>query len=136
MGRWMTVGSAPRVICDTGHNIGGWEYIVPRLNSMPGKKKIVVGFVNDKDIRAVLGLAATISEATFYFTRASVDRALPADQLAMIAAESGLSGNSYPTVEAAFMAAKKDAGADDTIFVGGSTFVVADLLALVTPAKG
>lgn len=133
MGRWMTVSRAPLTICDTGHNIGGWEYLAPRLASIPGHKEIVLGFVNDKDIAPVLRLAAAIPDATFRFTQASVNRALPAPELASRARECGIEGSWYPTVAEAYAAARTAASADDTIFVGGSTFVVADLLATLSP---
>lgn len=133
MGRWMTVRRTPLTICDTGHNIGGWEYLAPRLASIPGHKEIVLGFVNDKDIAPVLRLAAAIPDATFRFTQASVNRALPAPELASRARECGIDGPCYPTVAEAYDAARAAASADDTIFVGGSTFVVADLLAILSP---
>lgn len=137
MGRWMTVGNSPRVICDTGHNIGAWEYLAPRLAGIQGHKEIVLGFVNDKDTAPVLKLCGAIPQATFRFAKASVARALPAEILASRASEAGIVGMSYPTVEEAYLAALEAASPGDTIYVGGSTFVVADLLALMKkqPAK-
>lgn len=129
MGRWMMVGNAPLTICDTGHNIGGWEYIVRRLTATPRHKEMVIGFVNDKDVTAVLCLASAIPNATFRFAQASVARALPAEELAEIARDCGIDGTAYPTVEEAYRAASAAAKAEDMIFVGGSTFVVADFLA-------
>lgn len=131
MGRWMTVGRNPLTVCDTGHNIGGWEYLAPRLAAIPGHKEIVLGFVNDKEIAPVLRLAATIPDATFRFTQASVNRALAASELASRARECGIDGTAYPSVAQAYAAACEAARADDTIFVGGSTFIVADLLAFL-----
>ncbi|MCM1028184.1 MAG: bifunctional folylpolyglutamate synthase/dihydrofolate synthase [Pseudoflavonifractor sp.] len=128
MGRWMTLGHDPLVICDTGHNIGGWSYITPRLSSIPGHKEIVLGFVNDKDVTSILRLAATIPDATFRWTQASVTRAMPSSELASLAATLGIAGEAYTTVEEAYKAAHS--AGSPTIFVGGSTFVVADLLAL------
>ncbi len=127
MGRWMKTGDSPLVICDTGHNSGGWEYLSGQIASCPGKKHIVIGFVNDKAIDHILGMMPR--EATYYFTRASVDRALPAETLAAQAAKAGLKGEAYSTVDEAVKAALGNAGEGDTVFIGGSTFVVADYLA-------
>lgn len=131
MGRWMTVSRNPRTICDTGHNIGGWKFLAPRLTAIPGHKEIVLGFVNDKDIAPVLRLVAAIPDATFRFTQASVNRALPAEALATRAHECGIDGSHYTNVAEAYAAAREAASPGDTIFVGGSTFVVADLLSLL-----
>lgn len=131
-GRWMVVNRQPITVCDTGHNIGGWQYIAPKLNTMPGVKHLVLGFVNDKDVSSILGLVKQISPVKIYWAAASVNRALPAEELANRAARLGLTGTPYPDVSAAYQAAKQSASPDDTIFVGGSTFVVADFLALHT----
>lgn len=126
-GRWQRLSERPLVICDTGHNIGGIEYIARQLADTPCHTlRIVLGMVNDKDISGVISLLPT--DAQYYFTQASVSRALSADEVAAIAAQHGLHGNSYQTVHEAFKAATNDACEDDLIFVGGSTFVVADLL--------
>lgn len=127
MGRWMKTGDSPLVICDTGHNSGGWEYLSRQIASCPGRKHIVIGFVNDKAIDHILGMMPR--EATYYFTRASVDRALPAETLAAQAEKTGLKGEAYSTVDEAVEAAIGNAGEGDTVFIGGSTFVVADYLA-------
>ena len=82
--------------------------------------------VNDKDVRGVLSLLPT--DATYYFTKASVKRALPEDELQQIANEFGLQGNTYATVSQAVKCAKKESLPEDLIFVGGSSFIVADLL--------
>lgn len=126
-GRWMTVGNSPRVICDTGHNVGGWEYISRQLASITGRKHLVIGFVNDKDINKILEMMPT--DACYYFTQASVSRALPAKDVAALASTKGLHGDAYRTVAEAYKKALDNAAEGDTIFVGGSTFVVADLLA-------
>ena len=83
--------------------------------------------VNDKDINGVLSLLPV--RATYYFTQASVKRALPAEEMKRQAAAHGLSGNAYPSVKEALQAALSQAGKDDFIFIGGSSFIVADLLA-------
>lgn len=127
MGRWQKVGSCPTVICDTGHNVGGISYIVEQLSVQKfDKLHIVMGMVNDKDISGVLALLP--KSASYYFTRASVQRALPAEQVKGLAEKFGLRGNSYPDVCTALTAAKAMATDKDLIFVGGSSFIVADLL--------
>ncbi len=127
MGRWMSLQSSPRVICDTGHNVGGWEYISRQLaNSNASRLHMVIGFVNDKDISHILDFMP--HEAEYYFTQADIPRALAAEEVADIATSKGLHGAHYPTVAEAYRAALSTASPDDLIFVGGSTFVVADLL--------
>lgn len=127
-GRWQTVNEHPTVICDTGHNTGGISYIAEQLRTYPSEVQIhiVMGMVNDKDIRNVLKLLP--ADATYYFTKASVKRALNEDQLCGLAREAGLHGKTYPDVQAAFEAAKAASTEKDLIFVGGSTFIVADFL--------
>lgn len=127
MGRWMTVGRAPRMVCDTGHNIGGFEYISKQLiKSRCAVLRIVIGFVGDKDVGHILPLLPR--SASYYFTQASIPRAMPVDRLYALATEAGLSGKCYTSVEAAVSTAREESEPDDFIFVGGSTFVVADLL--------
>lgn len=128
-GRWMTVSDNPKVICDTGHNIGGWQYLSRQLAAHRGPLVMVLGFVNDKDISHILPLIP--AGARIIYTRASVPRALPAGQLASAGAAAGRPGETAPDVAAALRHAKSVIGnvADGLIFVGGSTFVVADLLA-------
>lgn len=128
MGRWQKLQEHPTVICDTGHNVGGIQYIAEQLRRQVFRRlHIVIGMVNDKDVRGVLALLPR--EATYYFTQASVKRALPAGQLARLAAEAGLQGTCYPDVPSAVRAAQKESLPEDFIFVGGSSFIVADLLA-------
>ena len=128
MGRWQKLQEHPTVVCDTGHNVGGIQYIAEQLRRQVFRRlHIVIGMVNDKDVRGVLDLLPR--EATYYFTQASVKRALPAGQLARLAAEAGLQGTCYPDVPSAVRAAQKESLPEDFIFVGGSSFIVADLLA-------
>ncbi|HJA83723.1 MAG TPA: bifunctional folylpolyglutamate synthase/dihydrofolate synthase [Candidatus Bacteroides intestinavium] len=128
MGRWQKLQEHPTVVCDTGHNVGGIQYIAEQLRRQVFRRlHIVIGMVNDKDVRGVLALLPR--EATYYFTQASVKRALPAVQLARLAAEAGLQGTCYPDVPSAVRAAQKESLPEDFIFVGGSSFIVADLLA-------
>lgn len=129
MGRWQKVGSSPTVICDTGHNTGGITYITQQLRGLRHTYRrlhIVIGMVNDKDISGVLALLPR--DAAYYFTRATVARALPEQELKQLAGKAGLQGNCYPTVPEALEAARKNASKNDFIFVGGSSFIVADLL--------
>ena len=135
-GRWQTIEKTPRIVCDAGHNTGGIKYIVEQLERESKKHtalRIVFGMVNDKDISAVLAMMP--SNATYYFTQASIKRAMPAEELKAKAGLYGLKGNSYPTVQEALQAAKADSAASDFIFVGGSCFIVADLLAIVNIHK-
>ena len=131
-GRWQTIGKAPRIVCDAGHNTGGIKYIVEQLERERKNHtalRIVFGMVNDKDISAVLAMMPT--NAQYYFTQASIKRAMPAEELQAKAATYNLKGNHYPTVEIALQAAKSDSSEKDFIFVGGSCFIVADLLTSV-----
>lgn len=127
MGRWMTINKNPLVVCDTGHNVGGWQYITQQLSEYnQGRLHMVIGFVNDKDITHILELMP--KDATYYFTKASIPRALASEDVAKEASLNGLSGICFDSVEAAYIAALGKADDCDMIFVGGSTFVVADLL--------
>lgn len=128
-GRWTKVAENPTVICDTGHNIGGWEHIVNDLNATVGPKVIVVGFVNDKDVTAILRALTRVRDARLIFTQASVERALDATELCRRAAAEGLEGTAVANVKAAVSEAveiARQTGA--TVFVGGSNFVVGDFL--------
>lgn len=126
MGRWMKVASSPLTICDTGHNEGGWRHLSRSLGDFPGRRHIVLGFVNDKDVGHILQMMP--ADSSFYFAQAYVPRAMPSGRLAEIAALKGLGGQSFPTVAEAYRAALAAASPADMIFVGGSTFVVADFL--------
>ena len=129
MGRWQTLSTAPLTICDTGHNIGGWRYLAKRLQQFIDEGKqvhIVFGMVNDKDITHVVALLP--KNARYYFTQASVNRALPAEKLMHVATNFNLKGATFASVTAAHQAAISNASPEDVIFIGGSTFVVADLL--------
>ncbi len=131
MGRWQTIGTEPLIIADTAHNEGGIRYIAEQLMSMKYKTlRIVFGMVKDKDISTVLSLMP--KNAEYYFTNASTQRSLPATELQHMAAEYGLNGNAYPSVKEAFEAAKAASGVDDMIYIGGSNFVVAEVLYVAT----
>lgn len=127
MGRWQQLEDSPRLVCDTGHNVGGISYIVEQLQNQKYEHlHFIIGMVNDKDISGVLALLP--KEAVYYFTKASVKRALPEEELQTLAHSAGLEGETYPDVQTAVTAAKERAGTKDFIFVGGSSFIVADLL--------
>ena len=127
MGRWQTLSTNPLIICDTGHNVGGWKYLAPQISSVPcDRLHIVFGMVDDKDIRNVLSMLP--KNAVYYFTQANNHRAIPAQQGGELAKEYGLSGNTYPTVAQAYEEAKSSASEKDFIFIGGSSYIVADLL--------
>jgi dihydrofolate synthase/folylpolyglutamate synthase len=127
-GRWEILSYAPLTICDTGHNQEGLSYVITQLLSQHYKKlHIVIGFVSDKNITTILSLFP--KHAEYYFTQASVPRALPAIELQKEALKHNLIGNPYEDVISAFNSAKDNSDKDDMIFIGGSTFVVGDLLA-------
>ncbi|GAC1374439.1 MAG: folylpolyglutamate synthase/dihydrofolate synthase family protein [Hymenobacter sp.] len=125
-GRWSIIGRRPLVVCDTGHNAAGLTLVVAQLRRLPHQKlHLVIGTVNDKDVAAMLALLP--AEGRYYFCAATIPRALPAEELARRAAAQGLAGQSYGSVAQAVAAARAAAGPDDVVFVGGSTFVVAEV---------
>ena len=127
MGRWQTISKEPLTICDTGHNVGGMQYITRQLQETPHERlHIIIGMVNDKDVNTVLSMLP--KDAVYYFTQASVKRAMPAEEFSQIAEKHNLHGSCYKDVESAYRAAKQNAGKKDLIFIGGSTFIVADML--------
>ena len=132
-GRWQTIARRPTIICDSGHNVGAWSRLRPLFDESAQRHAhlhMVVGMSSDKDITAVLRLMPP--RATYYFTQADTDRALSADELARLGADARLTGTAYATVPEAIRAAQAAATADDMIFVGGSHFVLADALPLLT----
>lgn len=126
-GRWQTLNQDPLIICDTGHNIAGIKEVIQNINQTPHQQlHMVIGMVKDKDISGVLKLLP--KEAHYYFCQPELERALPAKQLAEQAKEQGLKGFAFHTVSLALAAAKLKANNNDLIFVGGSTFVVAEVI--------
>ena len=124
-GRWEQIESCPTVICDTGHNVGGWEYLAKQVaDHTYAHTHIIFGMAGDKDIDEVLKLMP--QDATYYFTKASVKRSLSEKELHQKAAQFNLKGETYPNVAEAFASAKQHADQQDLIFVGGSNFIVAD----------
>ena len=127
MGRWQVLGTSPTIICESAHNEAGIEYAFRQIQEMDYQQlHIVIGTVNDKDISKLLGQLP--KEAVYYFAKANIPRGLSANILAKSAQEKGLRGKAYKSVAEAFQAAKQVAKADDLIFVGGSIFVVAEVL--------
>jgi dihydrofolate synthase/folylpolyglutamate synthase len=128
MGRWQIIGRNPLVICDTGHNLDGISVIVSQISSTPHKNlHMVIGMVGDKNIDGVLQILP--KNARYYFTRPSIPRGLDEKILAEKGKLVQLKGNEYPNVKNAIEAATSMASPDDLIFIGGSTFTVADALA-------
>lgn len=127
LGRWQTLRKKPLVICDTGHNVGGWQYLSLQIKEVKcSNRRIVFGMVDDKDIDTVMTMLP--SDATYYWTQAKTKRAINHERVKEKGIEHGLQGNSYPTVIDAYRAAISDSEKTDFIFVGGSSYVVADLL--------
>ena len=126
-GRWQTLGSYPTIVCDTGHNVGGLTYVMEQLKKQTYTHlHIVVGFVKEKDVNSVLELFP--KEATYYFCSPAIARGLNVDTLKEIATAKGLQGERYSSVAEALNAAKAQALPTDFIFIGGSTFVVAEVV--------
>lgn len=125
-GRWQILGKNPTIICDTGHNIDGFRVILDQLLNLSYRQlTLVLGMVRDKDVDEILALLP--KDATHIFCQADQPRSLPADVLQQKALAYGLSGRVISDVNEALEFAKKNAVADDLIFVGGSTFVVAEI---------
>lgn len=127
MGRWQVVGHSPLVVCDTGHNVGGWQYLSRQLAATPCRRRLVVfGMVADKDVDGVLQLLPR--DADYFFTQPDSHRAMPVGELCRRAEACGLQGHGYATVSEAYQAAIRQADAADMVFVGGSSYVVGDFL--------
>lgn len=130
-GRWEKLNDAPLTICDTGHNLAGWSYLAPQINAVKAETKhIVFGMVDDKDVAHVLQLLKEMLEnrVKYYWTQPSTKRAIPVEKLSELALKLGLHGSLYHSVKEAYNAALENAEKGDFVFVGGSSYVVADLL--------
>lgn len=128
-GRWQILQEHPTIICDTGHNTGGWQYLAYQLAQIAtsgNKLHIVFGMASDKDIERVMSTLP--HEACYYWTKASVKRATSEQTIANIATKYDLHGKTYGNVAEAYEAAVNNASTNDYIYVGGSSFIVADLL--------
>ena len=136
-GRWMVVGREPLTICDTGHNEAGLRHTMHQLHEVALRRRValgtcrvrmVIGFVNDKDVIHIARLLP--KEAVFYVTQASIPRAMPAEKLMDILSPLGLECKMCGEgVSAAYETARAESAPSDIIYIGGSTFVVADYLA-------
>lgn len=127
IGRWQKLGSKPLIICDSGHNVGAFTNIVQQLRQEEyDRLHMVIGFMKDKDVDDVLAMLPR--EATFYFTQAQSPRAMKASELQAKAARHSLQGECYDHVEDAYQAALYHAREHDMIYVGGSMYVLAELL--------
>lgn len=130
MGRWQKLGNKPLTICDTGHNVGGWQYLSKQIGAQSCRTlRMVFGMVDDKDINHVMDLLP--KNAVYYFTQATTHRAIPCERVKEEGERHGLHGQSFATVGEAYSKAKSDAALDDFIFIGGSSYVVADLLTFI-----
>jgi len=114
-------------VCDTGHNTAGWQYLSEQLNQVECKNMyIVFGMVEDKDVDGIMALLP--KRATYFFTKANNRRALSEHVIHMLGQQLGLTGETYPSVVEAYHAAKAKAESDDFVFIGGSSYVVAEFL--------
>jgi dihydrofolate synthase / folylpolyglutamate synthase len=126
-GRWQTISLKPLTIADIGHNADGIREVVEQLKTVRHDKlHFVLGVVNDKDVESMLKLLP--SDACYYFCKADIPRGLDADTLASKAKSMGLKGKVYPSVKQALETARHATGANDLVFVGGSAFVVAEVV--------
>ncbi|MEQ5790052.1 bifunctional folylpolyglutamate synthase/dihydrofolate synthase [Muricauda sp. NFXS6] len=127
LGRWQVLQNNPLVVCDTAHNKEGLQLVLQQLKKQSyDQLHIVLGFVKDKDVRSVLSLFP--KDAKYYFVRPSIPRGMDAIQLGELAQEQGLRGKVFKSVEKGLKNALKKAGEEDVIYVGGSTFVVAEVV--------
>ncbi len=127
MGRWQTLNENPLIICDTGHNEGGIKEVIKNIEDVKYQKlHMVIGMVKDKDIGKILSYLPI--NATYYFCAPNLPRAKPAEELKAEAAVLNLKGNAYNSVGSALESAKSAAHETDFIFIGGSTFVVAEVV--------
>lgn len=127
MGRWQQLGKAPKIICDTAHNKEGLQLVLEQLmEEVYDTLHIVLGFVKEKDLNSILPMFPV--NAIYYFCQPNISRGLPANLLKEMAKDHGLNGTVFDTVSKAYTAAKQAATISDFIFVGGSTFVVAEVL--------
>ena len=126
-GRWQQMGENPKIICDTAHNSHGLKVVLNQLKTEQFKKlHIVLGFVNDKNLDEILSLFPT--NALYYFCKPDIPRGLDAGILKVKATQYNLTGEIFDSVSNAYTSAKKKADTSDMIYVGGSTFVVAEIL--------
>ena len=127
LGRWQKIKETPTVICDTGHNVGGWKYISRQLSMQKCEQmRIVFGMVDDKDVSTVMSLLP--KNAIYYFTKPDNKRALDVNTIMEIGKKYGLTAKCFPDVKCAYQQALSESSPADFIFVGGSSYIVADFL--------
>ena len=127
MGRWQTLQTSPTVVCDTGHNVAAWQYLCPQLRKQEcHRMRIVFGMVDDKDYQTVMTMLP--KEAEYYFTKADTHRAVSEKEIKRLGDSLQLKSRVFANVCDAFGQALADADKDDFIFVGGSSYIVANLL--------
>ncbi|MCF6167947.1 folylpolyglutamate synthase/dihydrofolate synthase family protein [Lutibacter sp.] len=127
LGRWQQLNEHPKVFCDTGHNKEGLNYVMRQLKAVSFEKlHIVLGVVSDKDLKSILPIFP--KNATYYFCKPNIPRGLDAKKFQRECLKFGLKGNTYTSVNKAYKYALKNATKNDLIFIGGSTFVVAEVL--------
>jgi len=127
LGRWQILKERPKVVCDTGHNREGLIYVMQQLSNETFESlHIVFGVVNDKDLRSILDLLP--KKATYYFCKPNIPRGLDAEELQQTFSSYKLKGRAYKSVNEAYNSALNNARKDDFIYVGGSTFVVAEII--------
>ena len=125
-GRWFILQENPTIVCDTAHNEAGLSLNISRVKEMGENLHFVLGFVNDKRLDSILQLFP--HQGQYYFTRANIPRALDQHELAKTGASFGLKGQAYASPQKALEAARKNAAGQDIIYVGGSTFLVSELI--------
>lgn len=126
-GRWQMLSTKPPTICDVGHNEDGIKAVLKQLGATPHEHlHFILGMVNDKEIDHVLKLLP--ATATYYLCSPDIPRGLDVEKLAQKAKKAGLDGVTFPSVKEALKAAQNAAGVNDLVFVGGSTFVVAEVV--------
>ncbi len=127
MGRWQVISGKPLTICDTGHNTGGLTEVVDQISGLSYQHlHFVFGAVNDKDLSSIFAILP--KTATYYFCKPDIPRGLDANKLKKMACQAGLIGEAYESVRIALNAARFAAGKEDLVFIGGSTFVVAEVV--------
>lgn len=127
MGRWQILSEKPKILADSAHNEGGLRYVIDYIKKQrAGQIHFVLGFVNDKELDKVLSMFP--DDAAYYFAKANIPRGMPSGELKELAAAHGLTGKAYSSVKRAFAAAKKSMKPEDILFVGGSIFVVAEII--------
>lgn len=127
LGRWQYLSEKPCIVCDTGHNSGGWSYLAKQIARQSNKvKRIVFGMVDDKDLEEVMSMLP--KDAIYYWTQPSTHRAFPVAKIEQCGRSHGLEGQVFHDVVKAYHQALKEASPEDFIFIGGSSYVVSDLL--------